>query len=262
MKLPTTLPKIADQFPITTQTHTMQELSRPAFLPHVAYDSVIFGFSGEALKILILEYHNTGWFALPGGFVGATEDLDAAVKRGLRERTGLRNIHLEQFHTFGSMQRFVPAVMQTILEANQHDPADYPWMLQRFISVGYYSLLDYRQVSPQPDALSDTLEWYPVNALPPLMLDHQNMVKKALETLRRNLDTVLLGVNLLPERFTIKELQRVHEAVLGEKLLRTSFQRRMLGSGLLRRHEKRFTGGAHKAPYLYSFITGKDDGEG
>ena len=85
------------------------------YLPHLAYDCVVFGYSGEQLKILILEYHNTGWFALPGGFIGRNEDLDEAVKRGLEMRTGLTNIHLEQFHTFGKVSRFHPEVMRQIL---------------------------------------------------------------------------------------------------------------------------------------------------
>ena len=74
------------------------------YIPHIAYDSVIFGFSGDQLKILILEYHNTALFALPGGFVKETEDLNDAVRRGLEERTGLKNIYLEQFYTFGSLE--------------------------------------------------------------------------------------------------------------------------------------------------------------
>ena len=72
------------------------------YIPHIAYDSVIFGFSGEELKILIMEYHNTGLFALPGGFVRRHENFNDAVRRGLEERTGLNNIYLEQFYTFGS----------------------------------------------------------------------------------------------------------------------------------------------------------------
>lgn len=224
------------------------------FLPHLAYDSVIFGFSGERLKILILEYHNTGWFALPGGFVGKEENLDDAVKRGLKERTGLKDLHLEQFHTFGSMARFHPEVMRKILKANNFRPEEAPWLLERFVSVGYYSLIDYHRVTPRPDALADSLQWYPADQLPPLLFDHGEMVKKALKTLRQNLDTMLVGVNMLPERFTIKELQRVHEAILGEPLNRTAFQRRMLSSGILKRHEKRYTGGSHRAPYVYSFV--------
>ena len=94
------------------------------YISHIAYDSVIFGFSGDQLKILILEYQNTGLFALPGGFVRANEDLDHAARRGLEERTGLKNIYLDQFYTFGSIKRYDAEVMKIILEANGFDSAD------------------------------------------------------------------------------------------------------------------------------------------
>ena len=203
-----------------------------------------------------MEYHNTGLFALPGGFVGVQEDLDQAVRRGLAERTGLKNIYLEQFYTFGSLARFKPEVMATILSANGlHPGADYPsWMLDRFISVAYYALINYKDVVPQPDALSDSCKWYAVDKLPPLILDHSEIVQKAIQTLRDNLDRKLVGGNLLPKKFTMKQLQDVYEAILGTKLRRTTFQRKMLAAGVLKRHEKQYSGKAHKAPYLYSFL--------
>lgn len=223
------------------------------YIPHLAYDSVIFGFNGEQLKILILEYHNTGLFALPGGFVRRHENLDYAVKRGLKERTGLDKIYLEQFHTFGDISRPDPVVMRTILEANGHKVEEGNWLLDRFISVAYYALINYSLVEPKPDELSDSINWYAIDKLPPLMMDHRKIVEKALETLRNNLEKKLVGMNLLPSKFTMKELQLVYEAVLGEKLRRTTFQRKILSLDILKRHEKLFTGGAHKAPYLYSF---------
>ncbi|WP_019670333.1 NUDIX hydrolase [Eudoraea adriatica] len=223
------------------------------YIPHLAYDSVIFGFNGEELKILILEYHNTGLFALPGGFVRRNENLDDAVKRGLNERTGLDKIYLEQFHTFGDISRPDPDIMRTILEANGQKVEEGNWLLDRFISVAYYALINYNNVEPKPDKLSDSINWYAIDKLPPLMMDHGKIVEKALETLRNNLEKKLVGMNLLPSKFTMKELQLVYEAVLGEKLRRTTFQRKILGLDILKRHEKLFTGGAHKAPYLYSF---------
>jgi hypothetical protein len=90
-------------------------------------------------------------------------------------------------------------------------------------------------------------------------MDHELIVKTALENLRENLDKKLIGMNLLSTKFTMKELQQVYEAILDEKLRRTTFQRKMLGKDILVRHEKRFTGGAHKAPYLYSFKSNKID---
>lgn len=226
------------------------------FLAHIAYDSVILGYSDGELKILIMEYHNTGLFALPGGFVKIQEDLEVAVRRGLKERTGLDHIFLEQFHTFGSRARYQPEIMRTILIANGHDPdGDYRWLLDRFISVAYYALINYTEVVPTPDALSDSYRWYAIDKLPALILDHQEIVEKALQTLRDNLDRKLMNGNLLPPRFTMKELQRVYESILGTPLRRTSFQRRMLSLELLERHEKHYSGKAHKAPYLYSFKT-------
>jgi ADP-ribose pyrophosphatase YjhB (NUDIX family) len=201
-----------------------------------------------------MEYHNTGLFALPGGFVQTDENLNNAVERGLQERTGLTNIYLEQFYTFGDVSRFKPEVMRTLLEANGVDAdGKFKWMLDRFITIAYYALINYKDVTPKPDALSDSCEWYPIKKLPKLILDHKHIVEKAIQTLRDNLDRKLVGGNLLPKKFTMNELQKVYEAILGEKLRRTTFQRKMLAADVLRRHEKHFSGKAHKAPYLYSF---------
>lgn len=199
-----------------------------------------------------MEYHNTGFFALPGGFVKKNEDLNEAVRRGLKERTGLDNIYLEQFYTFGSVARHKPEVMKAIMEAVGQSVNDDHWMLDRFITVAYYALINYKDVVPVPDAISDSCEWCPIESLPGLILDHGLIVSKALATLRTQLDNKL--TNLLPEKFTMNDLQKVYEAILGEKLRRTTFQRKMLASDLLTRHEKLYSGKAHKAPYLYSFV--------
>ena len=200
-----------------------------------------------------MEYHNTGLFALPGGFVRMDEDLEDAVKNGIRQRTGIQDIYLEQFYTFGSLERSDPAAMDKILTQNDLDREKYSWMMGRFVSIGYYALINYEEVEPKPDELSDSINWYPIDELPSLMMDHGEMVKKALEVLRQNLERKLVGMNLLPVKFTMKQLQQVYEAVLGEKLRRTTFQRKMLSQDILVRHEKLFQGKAHKAPYLYSF---------
>lgn len=223
------------------------------FIQNVSYDSVIFGFNGSQLKILVLEYHNTGYFALPGGFVKMNESLDDAVKNGVSQRTGLQDIYLEQFYTFGSLERSDPKIMEKILTENNLDLEQYGWMLGRFLSIGYYALINYEEVSLKPDELSDSINWYSIDELPPLMMDHREMVDRALEVLRNNLERKLVGMNLLPVKFTMKQLQQVYEAILGEELRRTTFQRKMLSMDILVRHEKLFQGKAHKAPYLYSF---------
>lgn len=226
--------------------------SKKEYLPHICYDLVIFGFSGTELKILVLKYHS-GQYALPGGFVKRNEDLSNAVQRGLKERTSLSNIYLEQFHTFGSLKRYDPETMREVLNNSGLNPAPSHWMLDRFLSIAYYALINFNDVDPKPDQLSESINWYDIHDLPPLMQDHDEIVALALHTLRNNLDRKLIGGNLLPEKFTMKELQDVYEAILEKKLRRTTFQRKMLSLEILERHEKKYTGEAHKASYLYSF---------
>ena len=231
----------------------MEDVKIENFIHHLSFDCVIFGFNGTVLKILILEYHDTEYFALPGGFIRMDQSLEQAVQQGVKERTGLDNVFLEQFHVFGSLERSDPIAMKRILEANNDDTKENQWLKERFLTVGFYALINYENVNPVPDRLSDSIEWYPIDELPELMMDHKKIVDKALQTLRNNIDEKLVGMNLLPNKFTMKQLQSVYEAILGQSLRRTTFQRKILSLDILQRHEKLFTGTAHKAPYLYSF---------
>ena len=223
------------------------------FMSGLAIDAVIFGFHENQLKILLLEYENTNLFALPGGFIKKDESLNDAARRTLFDRTSLQNIYLEQFYVFGDMERHDPEPMRAIARGKGLGLLKDHWLFGRFLTVGYYALVNYTKATPIPDLLSDKCEWHDLDKLPRLMLDHNKIVDKALETLRVNLDQKLIGFNLMPETFTMADLQSLYETVLGEKLLRTSFQRKMLNLGILERIEKKYTGGAHKAPYLYRF---------
>lgn len=223
------------------------------FMHGVAIDAVIFGFHERQLKVLILEYRNTGLYALPGGFVGIREDLNQAALRVVRDRTGLSEIFLEQFYCFGDYSRFDNKPMKAIMLANGENPGKDHWLLQRFISVGYYALVDFTKAIPSPDSISDSCEWYELNKVPVLIQDHHKIILAALENLRTQLDKKLIGFKLLPDQFTMSDIQAVYETILGRKLLRPVFQRKMLGLGILKRLAKKKTGKAHKAPYLYRF---------
>ncbi|GAB3780765.1 NUDIX domain-containing protein [Spirosoma horti] len=230
------------------------------FLPGLALDFVVFGFHQNQLKILLLEYQNTNLFALPGGFIRRDENLNDAARRVLAERTSLTDIYLEQFYIFGDLDRHDKAPLRAIMEAKGLAPADDHWLLDRFVSVGYYALIDFTKTIPIPDSLSDTCDWYKLTALPTLMLDHKAIVQKALDTLRADLDRKLIGFNrwaapLLAETFTMADLQRLYETILGQKLRRSSFQRKILSLDIVERLDKKYSGGAHKAPFLYRFIT-------
>ena len=223
------------------------------YIPNLSYDCVIFGFNGKTLKILILEYHNTGLFALPGGFIKKNQSLKDAVNKGVEDRTGLTNVFMDQFQIFGKLDRSDPAATRRILEGNNEDLEKNEWMMERFLTVGHYALINYEEVDPKPDHLSDSIGWYDIDNVPQLMMDHNEIVETALEVLRNNISEKLIGMNLLPPKFTMKQLQQVFEAILDQKLRRTSFQRKMLSMDILERHEKLFEGKAHKAPFLYSF---------
>jgi 8-oxo-dGTP diphosphatase len=232
-------------------------LEGKGYLPGLAIDTVIFGFHQNQLRILLLEYQNTSLLALPGGFIKENEDLNDAARRILSERTGLADIYLEQFYAFGDCSRHDPVPLKSIMIGKGMAPNKDNWLLGRFVSIGYYALVDFTKAIPNPDPLSDKCQWYDLSDLPTLMLDHQGIVEKALDTLRANLDQKLIGFNLLPEKFTMGEVQNLYETILGKKLLRTSFQRKILNLKILERVDKKWTGGAHKAPYLYRFASSK-----
>ena len=132
-------------------------------------------------------------------------------------------------------------------------PVEGHWTLDRFFSVGFYALVDFTKVNPTVDAASDSCTWYDLNELPPLILDHNKMVEKALQTLQENLDKKLIGFNLLPDNFTMAELHSLYETILGKKILPTNFQRKMLSLDILERGDKKWTGGAYRSAYYYRF---------
>lgn len=227
------------------------------FLPGLAVDTVIFGFHDNQLKVLLLAYKNTGLYALPGGFIHDNEDVNEAARRVLQSRTALTNIYLEQFYVFGNYSRYDPGPLKAIMQARGYNPPADHWLLKRFISVGYYALVDFTRAIPTPDEISDSCDWYSLNELPVLMQDHQQIINKALETLQNELDQKLIGFNLMTEEFTMGDLQSLYETILNKKLIRAAFQRKMLGLGILERVAKKWTGGAHKAPYLYKFVSNR-----
>jgi hypothetical protein len=126
-------------------------------------------------------------------------------------------------------------------------------MVHRVVSIGYYALVDFRKVRPKVDDISDACTWHPIGDRPRLAFDHDKIVNLALKALQASLHSPTAGATLLPERFTMSELQHLHEAILGRPLDRRNFQKRMLERGGLDRLPERRTGSAHRAPYLYRF---------
>lgn len=226
-------------------------------IPQLSVDCVIFGFHDNELKVLLSKFPDLDLWSLQGGYVRQTEDIDLAARRVLVERTGVKDIFLAQFHVFGKINR---PTFEYLKQAFNNAPIDIeaiPFLKQRFISIGYYSLVDFQKVVPTAGLFFEFSQWLDIRNLPPLAFDHAEIIQKALDALRLTLDYSLVGFTLMPEIFTMNELQKLYETILGEPLSRNNFQRKILDMDILERLEKKFTGGAHKAPYLYRFKTGK-----
>ena len=223
------------------------------WLPGISVDCVLFCFHENQLKYLTLKFLNSDVWSLPGGVVGVKEGINDATKRVLNERTGLSGIFLEQFYCFGEFGRNVNArlefekIKSNILRTKD----DLDWISSRFITLGYLAVVDYSKVNVSPGDISDQFLWQDVTEYRQLFLDHNEIVAKALVKLRECLDTKLIAFSLLPETFTMSEIQQVYETILGTSIVRTNFQRKILSLDILERIEKKYSGGAHKAPYLY-----------
>ena len=219
--------------------------------PSVTVDVVAFvarrdGENNERLHVLLVRRGVppfAGRWALPGGFVRMDEDLDAAAHRELQEETGTRApSYLEQLYTFGAPGR---------------DPRT------RVITVAYYALLP-GPASDLPDAAGGSepragtdaadARWYPVDALPgPLAFDHDRIVETALSRLRAKLGYTSVAYALLPDEFTLTELQRVYEIILGRALDKRNFRKKMLSLDILEATPRQKRDGAHRPAQLFRF---------
>jgi 8-oxo-dGTP diphosphatase len=199
----------------------------------VTVDIVLFTICDRQLHVLLIRRLAKPFekrFALPGGFVQVEESLENAAIRELRKETGVEGVYLEQLFTFGGLKR---------------DPRG------RIITVAYYAL------APQDHALragTDASEaaWFPVSALPPLAFDHREIVEYAQQRIRGKLDYTNVGFELLPDKFTLTDLQLVHEAILGETLDKRNFRRKIIQKGIVK-PTKQFQSTGRKPAQLFEF---------
>jgi len=239
----------------------MKLFDEESFIHQLSIDCVIFGYKDAELKVLISRINmKQPLWALPGGFIRHEEGIDQTATRILEERTGLKDIYLEQYHVFGGPNRINHEVFKGLTTLRDEwvdkgilDESGMQWLAKRFVSIGYYALVDINTTHPQKSELDDSVDWYNVKELPTMIMDHNDMVVQALETLRLNLDRKLIAFNLLPETFTMKEVQELYEAIFDQPFARNNFQKKILDMNVLERLEKKFTGAANKAPYLYRF---------
>ena len=231
------------------------------FIPNLSVDCVILGFHARELKVLLVQWAGSHAWSLPGGFVREDEPLDRAAERVLRERTGLDRIYLHQFRAFGDMGRREDTLLPIYRELGVAAPAGH-WVLRRVVSVAYVALVDFAGATPTPDAISAKCQWWDLHNRPPLLFDHDAIATGGLETVRARLtaaqgEAAAIAASLLPKRFTMPELQRLYEAVLGRPLDRRNFQKTMLERGLVVRLTAHERGARNQAQFLYEFA-GRD----
>jgi len=199
----------------------------------VTVDIVLFTIRDRRLHLLLIRrlakpFENR--YALPGGFVLEEESLDAAAGRELREETGVDKVYLEQLYTFGDPKRDLRG---------------------RVITVAYYALVPQTHVLRAGTDASDAA-WFPVTEMPPLAFDHRKIVECAHQRIRNKLDYTNVGFELLPDKFTLTELQLVHEAILGDSLDKRNFRRKTILKGIVK-PTKEFQHTGRKPAQLYRF---------
>ena len=201
---------------------------------YVALDCIIFGFDEGELKLLLLKRKfepSKGDWSLMGGFLKAQESLDEGARKILFQLTGLTDIYMEQLQSYGEVNR---------------DPGE------RTISIAFYALI---KVDDNDRKLAEAhgAHWVSINKVPPLIFDHNKMVEKALKTLRNKIVTKPIGFELLPEKFTLPQLQSLYEAINQEQLDKRNFRKRILETGLLDKMDEKERGSSKKGAFYYMF---------
>jgi 8-oxo-dGTP diphosphatase len=201
----------------------------------LSIDCLIFGFQESQLKILLVK-HAEGiikdrW-ALPGGFVTYSEDVDAAANRLLHDLMGVENLYLEQLKAFGDVNR-------------------YP--TKRVITIAYFALTRPENYELIPGFTASDAKWFSIQDLPELPYDHQEILTFGWNNLKRKVKYEPIGFNLLPKKFTLLQLQELYEAILETSLDKPNFRRKIKKMGLLLTCQEKQKGVSHRAASLYRF---------
>lgn len=206
----------------------------------MAVDCIIFGFHDEELKILLIKRDfepEKGKWSLMGGFLKESETLDDAAIRTLFDLTGLHNIYMEQFYAFGEIDR---------------DP------VERTISIAYYALIDIEEHNEELIG-KFSAKWFSLRKSPKLIFDHDIMVKEAIQRLRSRASTQPIGFELLPERFTMLQLQKLYEAIWSKTLDKRNFINKINKLDILIKLKEKDMDSSRKGSFLYMFDKEKYD---
>jgi 8-oxo-dGTP diphosphatase len=204
----------------------------------VAVDCIIFGFDGQQLQALLIKRGfepEKGKWSLMGGFVNPDESTDDAAIRVLHQLTGMKNIYMEQLYCFSNVNR---------------DAAG------RVISVAYYALINIAEYNEQLQQDHEA-RWFPMNKIPYLIFDHKEMVAKAKERLQQKVSNHPIGFELLPEKFTLPQLQNLYETIYEQPLDKRNFTRKILALGILNKLNEKEKESSRKGAFYYVFDKNK-----
>jgi 8-oxo-dGTP diphosphatase len=229
-------------------------MSKP-LIPNLSVDCVIFGFDSNDINVLLVKRTLTNShtssiifsdYTLTGNHVQVGEEPDDAAVRILNDLTGLHDIYLEQFHAFGSTDRLIQEKDQLWIHSLGLN------IPNQVVTVGYYSLIDCTTVEIT-DQQSRELKWFPINNLPELGFDHYNILQRALERLRLKIRQEPIGFELLAEKFTLTQVQRLYEAILDTKLDPRNFRKKILQMKYVIPLDEKQTAVPHKPAQLFIF---------
>lgn len=228
---------------------------RSEIIPNLSVDCVIFGFDSKNLNVLLVErtLRNNGDnsllftdYTLTGNHVLAGEDIDDAASRVLKSLTGLNSIYLEQFQTFGGLNRLSNVRDQLWIKSLGLNIAN------RVITVGYFSLIN-SAIVKLPALQDRKVSWFPVRELPELAFDHLEIFSKALERLQLKIRQEPIGFELLPQKFTLTQVQNLYESILGTSFDPRNFRKKIAQMKYLIPLDEKQTGVRHKPAQLYIF---------
>ena len=203
--------------------------------PSVTVDVVVFSLANDELKVLLIKRQAAPYanmWAIPGSFINMDESLEEAAVRALADETGVEDVYTEQLYTFGSPDR---------------DPRT------RVITIAYFALVPHDAIHPQAGRDTHETGWFTISQLPPLAFDHAEIVEYAHTRLRYKLEYSSVGFQLLPNVFTLTELQKAYEIILGEQLDKRNFRRKILSAEILEETGEKQKEGEGRPAMLYQY---------
>lgn len=224
--------------------------------PNVSVDCVVFGFDNERLNVLLIEQKLTNrehrQSALPGDLITDDESLDESADRVLKELTDLDGIFLKQLKAFGDPNRVKDVKDMEWLESYREVPQ------ARVITIAYLALIKMDDFEPEASSFAERVYWCPVDEIPPLAFDHNEIIEEALQGLRNDFENNNTGFQLLPENFTLSHIQSLYEILLGRKLDKRNFRKKLIKDNIVKPTGKKQKGVLHKPAQLYEITKSED----